>query len=493
MMAESVRSKWDNPNYAPPSSFPHFDPDKFKADGLFHLSYGKDFTTESILAKPPEYRTEEEAKALAEYMKTLKYFRDMAPALLFNLAGVITQRRLKAGGMVYNEGDLGAEVFVVRSGSVGIQVRDFLSDTGSHVSGMVSKGRSFGDGALNGESSHRRAVTMVCTEDTDLLVLKASVYKGIAEKATASELHLKFQFLRRLGLFDAAKASEVLAVAQVLKKRRYPKNAVVVRQGEPSDCMFFIASGEARAIQRVAAPHQHGAHGRGRPPINNELLLDLGVVKQEWFFGELGLVQDAPRSCFVYANTPLECFTLNKEAFKQQMPVDCKEYFYNYIKTFYAPQTVVEEQVKQEQRWSLFKTRMLSRVNPSFANQDTEGMEGTGMMQGAGRPRQARSARGTQEGRGRRQEQALEVHRTRQQARLVEKEQFRRSFSSISGPSGSRTARQYRKHTTGTSAFGRNLLPFSVADASYEVPAPFDLDLHRQQARALRQHNHRSQ
>jgi hypothetical protein len=67
-------------------------------------------------------------------------------------------------------------------------------------------------------------------------------------------------------------------------------------------------------------------------------LLDLGSVTKGWFFGELGLLRGILHTAFVYANsTVLDCYTLDKELFKTQLPADVKEYFVNYITSFYPP------------------------------------------------------------------------------------------------------------------------------------------------------------
>jgi voltage-gated potassium channel len=52
-------------------------------------------------------------------------------------------------------------------------------------------------------------------------------------------------------------ASLIAEVARLLRPRDFPHGAVIMRRGEPGDCMYFIASGEVE-IEVGPAPLRLG-------------------------------------------------------------------------------------------------------------------------------------------------------------------------------------------------------------------------------------------
>ena len=47
-----------------------------------------------------------------------------------------------------------------------------------------------------------------------------------------------------MAFFQTLGASTIAEVARLLRPRDYAAGAVIVRRGEPGDCMYFVASGE---------------------------------------------------------------------------------------------------------------------------------------------------------------------------------------------------------------------------------------------------------
>lgn len=97
------------------------------------------------------------------------------------------------------------------------------------------------------------------------------------------ELVAKVPFFRNLG------ASVIAEVARLLHPREYPMGAVIMRRGEPGDCMYFVVDGEV-AIQ-----------------LQPEAI----VLGPGQFFGELALLSGAPRNATVTAASHCVLLTLD--------------------------------------------------------------------------------------------------------------------------------------------------------------------------------------
>jgi ATP-binding cassette subfamily B protein len=80
----------------------------------------------------------------------------------------------------------------------------------------------------------------------------------------------------------------------------FPFGEVIVRQGEPADALFVVASGRARAL----------SHGEGGEEV------PLGVLHPGDTFGELGLLEDNVRTATVRASSDVQALRLDRSIFR---------------------------------------------------------------------------------------------------------------------------------------------------------------------------------
>jgi voltage-gated potassium channel len=115
-------------------------------------------------------------------------------------------------------------------------------------------------------------------------ILIFALWTGILVNGYAEELRRR-EFLRtwdlvaKVPFFHNIAASLIAEVARLLRPRDYPGGAVIMRRGEPGDCMYFVVEGE------VEIQLQTGS-------------LYLGAGQ---FFGELALLTGDPRNATVVA------------------------------------------------------------------------------------------------------------------------------------------------------------------------------------------------
>src|SRR5712691_5397375 len=139
-------------------------------------------------------------------------------------------------------------------------------------------------------------VVMVC----GIVVL--ALVAGILATGFAQEMR-RYAFLRtwnivaKVPFFQTIGASVIAEVARLLRPRDYPAGAVIVRRGEPGDCMYFIASGEVE-IEISPAPSR------------------LGTGE---FFGEIALLTGSPRTATVVAAEPCTLLRLDIVEFRELM------------------------------------------------------------------------------------------------------------------------------------------------------------------------------
>lgn len=112
------------------------------------------------------------------------------------------------------------------------------------------------------------------------------------------ELDPKLQLLRNVGLFEDLEADTLAALAASATLRTYAKGALVVRKDDPSQSLLVVASG---SVQVVLDP-------QGAEPVR------LGEFRRGEYFGEMSLLDGAPRSASVIALESSEILELPREA-----------------------------------------------------------------------------------------------------------------------------------------------------------------------------------
>ncbi len=105
--------------------------------------------------------------------------------------------------------------------------------------------------------------------------------------------------LRAIPLFSAVGDADLESLSSLVIERRFPKHKTIVEEGAPGDYMYIICDGRVKVTK---------LSGDGREKILE--LLDGGD-----FFGEMSLLDDAPRSASVEALSEVRVLALGRNDF----------------------------------------------------------------------------------------------------------------------------------------------------------------------------------
>ena len=114
----------------------------------------------------------------------------------------------------------------------------------------------------------------------------------------ASDTHLA---LANVSLFAGLDAKGIDSLARGLRTRRFRRAEVIFHQGDPGDALFIVASGAVK----ITLPSETG---------DEAILATLRVGD---FFGELALLDGAPRSATAVALEACETWVLPRERFRE--------------------------------------------------------------------------------------------------------------------------------------------------------------------------------
>ncbi len=108
----------------------------------------------------------------------------------------------------------------------------------------------------------------------------------------------KVLFLKGIDLFSAIAGADLIGVALVTEEVAHPAGAVLIREGEIADALYLVLEGKVKVMK--------GSH----------VIAELG---EREVVGEMGLLDAAPRSATVSAETDVSLLELHREPFEQIM------------------------------------------------------------------------------------------------------------------------------------------------------------------------------
>lgn len=231
----------------------------------------------------------------AELIDELPAFDDLPEDLLSALAGRVRLRSLPPGRAVFRQGDRPEAFYVIRSGTMNVEDED--PETGdTRVIRTLGRGASFGELGLL--SSAARQATVRAITNVELF----EVGKGTFDRLLMDEMRApdfgptlqSFVELRELGPFRRLSSEELATILEHGTWTLHAPGQAVIAQGEPGDAFYAVASGHAVV------------------EVDGHRVRDLGPGDH---FGELALLNDAPRSASVTARTPMRAFRLDREGF----------------------------------------------------------------------------------------------------------------------------------------------------------------------------------
>lgn len=107
--------------------------------------------------------------------------------------------------------------------------------------------------------------------------------------------------LKSVAVFAGFPEEQLQALSTMVLRRSAPRGTAVVREGDPADALYIVLSGRVKVIVGEAD---------GKETI-------LSILGQGEFFGDMGIIDDGPRSASVIALEPCELLALTRQAFRR--------------------------------------------------------------------------------------------------------------------------------------------------------------------------------
>ena len=149
---------------------------------------------------------------------------------------------------------------------------------------------------------------MMVTHDNRILELADRIVNmvdgSIKSDVVLHDALMVCEFLRTVDLFKHLTPTELTNIAEKMKRRRYAKDQVIIREGDPGEELFLIAEGAVDV-------HRSLAEATIRP---------IATLQPGNVFGERALIVDEPRNATcTAASDRVEVYALAKSEFKRAL------------------------------------------------------------------------------------------------------------------------------------------------------------------------------
>ncbi|MBN1577669.1 MAG: cyclic nucleotide-binding domain-containing protein [Chitinispirillaceae bacterium] len=110
------------------------------------------------------------------------------------------------------------------------------------------------------------------------------------------EKMVNIELMKELPVFESLTTGELVQIERVLHERHYGPGEVVFNEGEPGAGLYIIKKGEISIRKKIAGSND----------------IQLAVIPERSFFGELALLDEIPRSASAIAVTPTILYGFSK-------------------------------------------------------------------------------------------------------------------------------------------------------------------------------------
>ena len=242
---------------------------------------------------------------LKKIISNLTLFATLSDETQDNLANKFEITSHPLGEMVLNKGDEGEYFYLVYSGK--LKVLDYNNEKEEIVIALLNKGEFFGERSLlKGEP----ASSWIKTDtETVLARLSKKDFMELVQKESDFSHYIQNylfnravqSFLRKFSVFGELSAKETSVWIKSLQFENIVKQGdYVFNQGDEADKFYVIVGGKADVVINID----------GKNKI-------VSTLDEGQFFGELAIINDAPRAAGIKAQSDLKLVSMDKESFKK--------------------------------------------------------------------------------------------------------------------------------------------------------------------------------
>jgi HlyB family type I secretion system ABC transporter len=236
-----------------------------------------------------------------EIVRRSSAFRFLSDEHFAALEPLLQEEHYDFGDVIVKQDDPADSFYVLTRGRA--RALKIKSDGEEIPLGVLKPGDSFGEAAL--AEGGKRTATVRCSTAVDVLRIARSDFLELVEQVPELRRYIEMigrnravqSFLYQFSNFGRLPASALRSMIDKLTPIGVAKGSLIIREGEAAGPLYVIEKGRARAFT--------GVNGRE---------LNLAFYREGDFFGELSILNGAPRAASVEAFTDCQLLALEPRA-----------------------------------------------------------------------------------------------------------------------------------------------------------------------------------
>ncbi|MBN1849781.1 MAG: peptidase domain-containing ABC transporter [Deltaproteobacteria bacterium] len=276
---------------------------------------------------------------LSNFIRKIPLFAIYSDDDLAELMLTAELKSVKAGELIFEQGETGETFYIVYSGKIRILQKN-IEDKEVNL-GVRTSGDHFGETALITEETRNASARVV--EDSVLIVIGRDAFHDyFFTRPELREYFDKFikytsihQFLKTCTDLTIASPKDLQDLTQHFHSEFFEKGDVIFRQGAKPDKFYLIERGKLKVVRW---------EGKEQEVIN--------FLREGDFFGEKALIEDTERNADIICLTDCHLFSLRKEDFNSlvQKSPKIKKVIEERIQTYVSdmPPIPYNEIIRQE-------------------------------------------------------------------------------------------------------------------------------------------------
>lgn len=250
-------------------------------------------------------KTDEQRARIEEAVARNLLFRNLDEKQRKEILDAMFERKVSSGTAVIVQGAEGDNFYVVDEGKFSVQV------DGKEVV-QIGPGGSFGELALMYNT--KRSATVIALEDSVLWAVDRQTFRRVIIDIAYQKRATYKQFLASVPILSTLKPNEIERIADALQPEKFEAGQVIIRQGEQGDRFFIIEEGEV-VVRKQSANQSNEAEKQDVVDTQLAGEIEVGRLKRGDYFGELALINNAPRVATVIAVADVKCISLSASDF----------------------------------------------------------------------------------------------------------------------------------------------------------------------------------
>lgn len=160
---------------------------------------------------------------------------------------------------------------------------------------VVKENGSFGELALI--SNARRAATIICKSDAELLTLNKMDFKKIFSSILVTEEE-KFNYFEKMFGEKLGGKTELIELQYKFHEKKYCRNSIIFKEGDPIDYIYIIREGEVQLSMNIKSNELNGRLSNQNGKRYKTFPISLELIDAYTFFGEDDLILERDKRTY---------------------------------------------------------------------------------------------------------------------------------------------------------------------------------------------------